>query len=202
MSFYQILIDILIPLLCALIGGALTFGGVFYTIKKQETKEKQEEILKYKPYLKISSNQSKYEVCCREYIEDFINQEKHNKDYYTFMLNTFYIINSNNAECVLKEIIIDNKRYPLNETILLNNEVVGITTTKNFCIGIEKPLKEIYLTATDLLGNLYYYKCEFKKNQDGMFFIQKNEEEKDLKVFRLKYDIVNIGLPEESYKSV
>lgn len=30
MSFYQILIDILIPLLCALTSGALTFG-VFFT---------------------------------------------------------------------------------------------------------------------------------------------------------------------------
>lgn len=88
----------------------------FYTIKKQEINEKQEEILKYKSYLKISPNQCKNEICCREYIEDSVNPEKYNKDCYIFMLNTFYIINSNNAECVLKEIIIDKKRHPLNNT--------------------------------------------------------------------------------------
>lgn len=60
----QIWGDILIPLISAVIGGALTFLGVYYTIKKQEKKENRNERLNYKPYLKISQNKCKNEICC------------------------------------------------------------------------------------------------------------------------------------------
>ena len=72
---YQVWGDIIIPLLSALIGGALTFLGVFYTIKHQERKEKENECLKYKPYLKISLNQCRNEICCKEYIKSTFDEE-------------------------------------------------------------------------------------------------------------------------------
>lgn len=198
----QIWGDILIPLISAIIGGTLTFLGVYYTIKKQEEKENKNEKLKYKPYLKISHNKSKNEVCCKEYIKDTFNQDnidfEKTKGFYTFRIETFYINNSNNAECILKTIIIDNEEYKLNEYLLTNNEGIGITTTRNVCINIEQPIKTIYLKISDLLGNIYYCKCEFKSVYDKFPLVVEYENGKKLNVLNLIYTITNIGLPIQS----
>jgi len=198
MSCYQLWGDILIPLISAIIGGLLTFLGVYYTIRKQEKKEKQEEILKYKPYLKISNDKCINEINCKKDIQDDVDLDKDLEVmdcYYSYLIDTFYIKNSENAECVIKEIILDSQRYALNETLLLNNEIVGISTTKNLFVATKKLLNEIYLTASDLLGNLYYYKCEFKNKKDSMYYYEQNE--KVIKVYRSKYVITNISLPIE-----
>lgn len=198
----QIWGDILIPLISAIIGGALTFLGVFYTIKKQEEKEGRNEQLKYKPYLKISQNKCKNEICCKDYIKDTFDQDnidfEKTKGFYTFRIETFYINNSNNAECILKSIIIDDQEYQLNEYLLSNNECVGITTTRTICINIARPIKIIYLKASDLLGNLYYYECEFKSEFDKFPCVVNYDNGNKLNVYNLIYTIINIGLPTTS----
>ena len=200
MNTYQIWADIIIPLLCALLGGLLTFGGVKYTIKKQEEKEKKNEKLKYKPYLKLTNHICGNEICCKDYIKDTFDQDNINfettKHFYSFRLNTFYIQNCV-AECIIKEIIIDNERYKLNESLLFSNEIIGISTTYNRCINIKNLLKNIYLVASDTLGNIYYYKCEFEVEYEHPHSVAEYENGKMLNIFNVIYTIISIGLPNE-----
>ena len=203
MNSCQIWIDIVIPLICALIGGMLTFFGVLYTIKKQTKKEKKEEKLKYKPYLKISHNKCGQEICLQRYIIGMLEPENINSEkfkYYSFILEDFSILNSSNAECLLREIVIDNKKYPFHETLLLKNEQAIIITTRNSYVNISKLLKEIYLTASDSLGNLYYYKCEFIEKPNGFLSVIEDDNKQKSTIYTLTYKIVNISLPQETLK--
>lgn len=202
MNCYQLWIDIGIPILCAIIGGALTFGGVLLTIKDQHKKEKHDEKLKYTPYLKLSHGTSNDIINCRDNIKSTFDQEhidfSTTKLFYAFVLKTFFVKNSSSSDCVLTEIILDNNTYELNKVLLLKDEIIGIATTNTFYVNIKEPLTKIYLKASDLLGNTYYYKCEFKQEYSRMKPIIVNYEKlgKSLQMYELEYTIINIGLPQ------
>lgn len=49
MTCYDILRDVVIPLLAAILGGSITLAGVYLTIRKSERNRKEDEIKKAKP---------------------------------------------------------------------------------------------------------------------------------------------------------
>ncbi|MBR4418927.1 MAG: hypothetical protein IKT33_02875 [Clostridia bacterium] len=200
---YLLWVDILIPLISAIIsaiiGGALTFLGVYYTIKKQQEKENKNEKLKYKPYLKISQSQCKNEIFCIDSIKHTFDQDnidfEKTKFFYTATIQTFYITNGNNAECLIKEIIIDDQKYKLKTFLLSKNESIGIAVTGNFSINLKESIKNICLVVADLLGNKYYCSCEYKITYDKPNSFVEYPNGKKLNVINSIYKITNINLP-------
>ena len=49
----------------------------------------------------------------------------------------------------------------------------------------------MYISVLDILGNTYYYKCDFKVQYENEPIIAEN----NIKVFKIIYTISNISLP-------
>lgn len=201
MDCKEIWIYIIIPLICAFVGGAITFFGVLCTIKHEKVKNKENEKLRYKPYLKLSYEKGYENIRLQESIKHTFDQDNIDFDktkfFYSYIIETMNIMNSSNAECILKEIIIDGARYKLNETFLLKNEPINLITTGNRYINSKDLIKNIYISASDVLGHIYYYKCEFKTEYDKLQAETEYENGKKLKILMPKFTITNIGLPQD-----
>ena len=199
MNSEKIWIDIMIPLICALIGGAITFFGVLITIKAQKKQDAKKEILKYKPYFKLSFSGNFKNIYVKEAIKSTLDIEnidyEKTKFYYAYKIDTICITNSPNNECILKEIIIDGQKYKLHETLLFKNETVNLISTNNNYNNSKEHIKEIYLCATDILENKYYYKCEFKPEYESRQYEIENNIGQKIRVIPVQYIITNIGLP-------
>ena len=52
-------------------------------------------------------------------------------------------------------------------------------------------VKNMYISVLDILGNTYYYKCDFKAQYEDEPIITEN----NIKVFKIIYTISNISLP-------
>ncbi len=199
MCFIDVLQYIIMPIVSAIVGGLLTFLGVRYTIKHEQIKNDKNEKLLNKPYLKIS-NQKGIETIYSDYIkhtfdEDNIDFDKTNH-YYSYKINTIFLMNSSNGDCILKELIIDDNKYSLNNILLLKNESINIITTHNTYINAKNKINKIYIRATDVLGNNYFYNCLFKMEYEGLPAEVEYENGNKLKVHMIKYTITNISLPQ------
>ena len=54
-SDWDVFKDIIIPLVCALFGGLVTFIGIFITIKHENKKSRQEYVDRIRPFVVIES---------------------------------------------------------------------------------------------------------------------------------------------------
>jgi hypothetical protein len=198
MCFIDILQYIVMPIISAIIGGLLTFLGVRYTIKHEQIKNDKNEKLLNKPYLKVSYQKGAENVYS-DYITDTFDQNKidfdKTKHFYAYQINTICLMNSSNGDCILKGFIIDDKEYSLGEVLILKNETINLFTTRSTYINTEKQIENIYIRATDVLGNIYYYKCLFKTNYERMPLEVEYENGKRLKTFMINYTITHISLP-------
>lgn len=199
MNCEDIWVGIIIPLISALIGGAVTFLGVKMTINHENKKTLTEEKLKYKPYLKLSSIGGGETIECKERIKDTFDQDNIDFDkvkrFYAYVINDIKIKNSSNSECILRSVIIDGAEYLLKERLLLKDEVANLITTRTTYVNSKNLLKSIVISASDVLGNIYYYKCEFEKEFDKLSTRVEYENGKSLSVPMVQYKITSIGLP-------
>lgn len=198
MTFIDILQYIIMPIVSAVIGGLLTFLGVRYTIKHEQIKNDKNEKLLNKPYLKISY-QKGVENVYSDYIKDTFDQDNIDFDkmthFYSYQINTIFLLNSSNGDCILKEFIIDDNKYSLNNILILKNESINLITTRNSYVNAKNKINKIYIKASDVLGNNYYYECSFKIEYEGLPAEVEYTNGKKLKIHMIKYTITNISLP-------
>ena len=198
MSAIEIWQYIIIPISASIIGGLITFLGVYITIKFQQKQNSDNTVLLNKPFLKISKQKGDETVSC-DYIkesfdEDNIDFEK-TKFFYIYMIQTISLKNSSNADCILKEFIIDGNSYSINDVLLLKNEIIDLVTTNNCYVKTKEPLKNIFIRADDVLGNTYYFECTFETTYEKMPLIVEYENNETLKAFSVTYKIKSVSLP-------
>ena len=194
MNVLDVLQYIIIPIVSAIIGGFLTFLGVFYTIKYEQSKSNKNEKMLNKPYLKISF-QTGQETIRSTHIENTFNQNNIDNNttscFYAYLIDKISIKNSSNANCILKEFVVDDVNFSLNNNLILKDEIFNLDITRNNYVNSLNLVKEIYISVLDVLGNTYYYKCDFKAHYEIEPIIVGN----NIKVFRMIYKITNISLP-------
>ncbi len=193
--------EVILSIFSALFGGGITFAGVWITIKRQENKQKEDKELQYKPYLMLTNKHSD-NTLFSEMIKDTFNQEnidfEKTKYFYVANIETVYIMNSSNAECIIKEIVIDNVKYKIDNKLILKNEIINLCTTRNVRINLEKQIESVFIVASDVLNNNYIYKCTLKSSLNPIPGKVTYENGKELNFYEIDYKITNIGLPEKS----
>lgn len=194
MCCYKIWVDIIIPIICALIGGCLTIVGVSLTIWHENNKDKKNQKLLYTPYLIKSNESTKNKIFLKQSIKHdlIIDQTEY---YFCYIIEKLTIQNSSNAECILTGFIMDGVEYEFTDNFLLKNSLIEIDFTGNSYINKIKPIESMYLIASDVLGNKYFYKCDFKQKSEG--HIIQIVKDKEYTRFQYKYKITNIELPRE-----
>lgn len=165
--------DILLTIISAIIGGALTLIGVAWTIRngakerervenRREKERAEEEKKKAKPYFTFCMmQQGNY---------DITNKMVCFEDIETLMLRqaSAIIKNSNNSVFTIEQLYHDGKWY----AILANNVVLpGENMYLNFTFN---DYSNIFLKIKDILGNDYYYELKLvqppKAIVDGTLF--------------------------------
>ena len=149
MNCYELLKDIIIPLLSAVIGGLLTLGGVYITIKNQNKKDNDSKKLSVKPWIFSLDDFSNYDT-------DSINQifitGKKNAE---FGGNLYLIIkNTDNAVGIIERFETEDNTYYSDANALLEKDSVN-----NVVIELQKndSQRNMFLFVKDTLGNEYRY---------------------------------------------
>lgn len=149
MNCYELLKDIIIPLLSAVIGGLLTLGGVYITIKNQNKKDNDSKKLSVKPWIFS--------------LDDFPNHDTDNincinitgKKNAEFGGNLYLIIkNTDNAVGIIERFETEDNTYYPDANALLEKDSVN-----NVVIELQKndSQRNMFLFVKDTLGNEYRY---------------------------------------------
>lgn len=207
--------SIVSTIVAAVFGGIFTLVGVAWTIKKGdddrkedlyriEDERKNEERKKHVPYIKIS-RETQPSACVNAHIRqdlDFESKEDRtkcqNNTIYSFKLENFDIKNISESNIIVNGIIIDDKSYKFEDTLLEKNSICRIQTTENWPILISEKIKSISLIVSDILGNEYKIKCIFSCTFDddiGCSTETANDGEKFTYISFI-YTIKNVLLPE------
>lgn len=148
------LFNSLITLFSAIIGGALTLGGVAWTLKNQKEQKMDEDKEKAKPYfkfIKVNADSSKLAGTCTDGTLD-----RNDK-----IFISSYIKNSHLSLLKLKKIFHDDTQFDLMGcSMILPDEVVRL----DFCI--ENANKKVFLEVDDALGLKHYYKLIMRQNSN------------------------------------
>lgn len=159
MSKYEILKDIVIPVLSSIIGGICTFIGVYITIKHEKNKEKEEQILSNKPLFCRLDYRQEYDA---EKAVDFVfgvgNFDEKAGQIFGVIKNT------DNAILIIDGVSINGKKYkPLYGDAVDKNQVF------NMYVNVLEKLSEddeVVFIIKDIMKNEYKYKLEIKYNDE------------------------------------
>ena len=156
MNWYKIFVDIINPIICALLGGGLTLIGVWLTINNESKKEAEKTKLSMKPlFYRIDPHQEYDANKAINYIFKSDNYEK--KEMVVFGI----IKNTDHAIAILDFFVINNvKYYPSNGNVIDKNTIVNL----NIYLENEVPSKDIYMYIKDAMNNEYCYKLEFSQD--------------------------------------
>ena len=183
----QSLFNSVMGVYAGVLGGLLTLAGVSWTIKNQEhvrqkqyIKEKQREMLKYKPYFSGGSEKfikptSKVQFDLKfskslTYKE--VSGQPLDKSYCIYYMVPIKFVNSDNSNFIIEKITINNEDCS-QKNILINKN--GEFYIKGFDYIIDKRdvIPEIKIYIKDFLENKYIYKINFncKVEKLGCLFL-------------------------------
>ncbi len=157
MEYNNVISNIVVPIVSAIIGGGLTLIGVLITIRNENKKRKEEIAISNKPlfYLVDPSQGDNYKNAV--YFEFSDKKEEHDGFIEIMFKNT------DNAILVFDYISIDDKKYyPQNGNVVDKNTTFDIFLypTKNTNIKNKK----IIMSINDSLNNNYKYLLEYKND--------------------------------------
>lgn len=198
----------LIEIFAAVIGGALTLIGVAWTIRHEMENKKNENILLNKPYVKLSNNQnSNVETICSDQIRSINNDEiiqNGIKELYHCRFEPIYLKNTKNALLITKGIVVKGEYYNLQEVVVEAESefALDLTPDKLLATGFDvvDTIEELIVVFSDILGNLYQYKCNLDYEKLSPI-LQTSIKGNKITYTPIKYKIKNIGLPIEYKKS-
>ena len=144
-----------------LLGGIITLGGVAWTIKRQDDARKAMEIEKAKPYLKLEYN-SEIERSALE-LKRYFNFIIKIKDKFSIKMNAFIVKVTNQADCFLCGLMIDENYFDFTYTEFAERQ--DSFKIKNFDCYVQddKQLPNIHIVTRDKLGNYYTNKLNIEK---------------------------------------
>ena len=144
------LTDVIIPIVCALIGGGLTMWGVQLTLKAQRIKTERIRIQEARPYLFAGPTAQKS-------TSDKIQHLPLKTAEGNSLLSTIhcYVKNSDNSIAVVKKVTSENNTYLPTEGNLIDK--CSITDLNVFLADKNEKLTNWKLFIDDIYGNEYCY---------------------------------------------
>lgn len=152
---FNVVKDIIIPLVAALIGGGLTLIGVLVTIRHENKKRCEEKILSNKPYIYLINPLQKYDDNAIDYVltNDEVNSNKR---------DGFILKNTDNAILIIESLVIDGIEYLPKYGNVVDKNKTAIININNV---IPRDDSSIVLTIKDSLKNVYKYKLSHRDNK-------------------------------------
>ena len=182
MDWYRIYVDIIGPIVCALLGGVLTVLGVYLTIMYEKKKDKESSLFNSKPlFYRLDFLQEYDYKSAKDYFLTINKDSNKNKMYGVFQ-------NTDKAYLFLEYAIINNKKHsPVHGNAINKDEIF------NLYIYTDEPLlngDDVILVIKDVFDNKYEYKIEYEIKEDkNVRIISINEFKKNKKrinfIFRL-----------------
>ena len=151
-GFYDVCVDIIIPVISAILGGFLTMWGVLFTIKRERENAKEQTRLAAKPWL-FSLDDSEYFDSSDVHGIVVAAKEKHE----SHKELTIVIRNTDNGVGIVKKLQTENNTYlPISGRIIDKSSINYL----QIVIAPNETLKDMYLFITDIYNNVYKYKVE------------------------------------------
>lgn len=159
----QSLFSAIMSIYAAVLGGAITLGGVAWTIRRQDEIRKEEEKKKHKPFiLQISDIDEDIQGIAIEikklknFNENFNNYQKNNK----YRLPDLLLKNTSSADCLLCGIKINSAIYDLETKSYIEKEKIFRIAFNPNILTIDEELKHLSIIVEDILGNRYKFPCK------------------------------------------
>ena len=191
--WYKIWVDILIPLIAALIGGSLTLAGVVLTIKCGEKRAKEEYLEKIRPFFVIENvhtldmDQIKIKHI---YVNDD-SMEDVEPDQIVYHWNSLLLSNQSESVCMLSYIKVNGIEYAsLDNTPIKSGDFCEI---RGYPLSafIRRTVDDISIGFLDRFFNLYEYKVNFKI---GEFKIENDNEKLKKYCFKsITFSLIDCG---------
>lgn len=212
----QTLQEILTTIFAAVIGGAITLGGVAWTIKdgnekrqkeleRIENERKEEERKKNIPYIKVVKGIESLNFVRpqRLYTLDFEKESDiaklNNNIFYLVNIPNFPVKNISNSLIIFKGLILCDRYYDLEQDVVIEpNITCQVQITQNWNISFEKLVDKMQLIVCDVIGNKYKIDCNITHliKNSGMPSIVTTEAGKEYTGFEYSYIIETVSLPE------
>lgn len=165
---------IVTTVVAAIYGGLLTLTGVAWTIRRQDLMRQEDNRRLYKPFVFIKDQRviPKEEYthldiisfngsCCKTHSKQFCFKVDENNPYYE--IKSFVIQNSEFAYCSVNGCYIDEQLILLKPRRVLDKNAKCRIYFDAFTF--EQDIRSINLLLEDMLGNLYRFDLEFKKEE-------------------------------------
>ena len=162
---YKLIIEIVVPILSSLLGGMLAFGVAKYTISKERK-------LEMKPFLVIRD----YAYCSLDDQTVLFNShywEEYSTDSesrFSYCWQGIPIQNACNNTCVIKYVILNQTKYSLdyttvlqpNEKIIIKAKALEEENDPLSVIALKKQLSSVKLGLYDMSHHKYEYDLHFE----------------------------------------
>lgn len=168
----QALFSAVMGIYAAILGGAITLGGVAWTIRRQDEIKSEEEKRKYRPFiLQISDANEDVQGFpieikrIEKFNEVFNNYKNHNQ----YKVPDILLKNTNNADFLMYGVKINEAIYKFDtKAYIEKDKIFGIILHPNI-LTISNKLESMSIVVEDLLGNMYKIpmKLEIEKRLDG-----------------------------------
>lgn len=151
-GFYSVCVDIIIPLLSALIGGFVTMLGVILTIKHEQKKAAEQRKQDAKPWLFSMDDKENFD--CKK-ANDIILMADATMEGRAGLC--ILIKNTDNGVGIIEKLQTkDNTYLPTVGRILDKNSISYV----HFFFAPHETLTDMYLYISDVYGNKYMYRVE------------------------------------------
>jgi len=175
---YDVLVDIIIPILAAFLGGGITMWGVVRTIKYERKNAQEQAIQAAKPWIFSLDALEHYDYKNAGDIKLEGNSPLRKESTLQFILR-----NTDNGIGIIEKFVTEKNEYiPVIGRILDKNSINHVTVFLNK----NESLKDMHFIVRDVYGNRYNYRAYQTDNPDKGYHIEEiglisNKKEKRLR---------------------
>lgn len=158
MENFNVWLDIVLPIGCALISGGLTVLGVLLTIRHENKKNKETIKLSKKPIFYRIDPQQEFDFKGAHYFQFNFHSKKDGTEIEGIFKNT------DNSILILDKVVANGKEYYPSF-----GKVVDKNITFYLYVYLDENINsddELFMVVKDVLNNEYHYKIEIEKIKD------------------------------------
>jgi len=184
----QSLFTAMMGIYAAILGGAITLGGVAWTIRRQDEIKNEEEKKKYRPFILQISDVNEdihgFPIEIKR-IEKFNEVFNNYQNHHQYKVPDILLKNTNNTDFLMYGVKINDDIYKFDtKAYIEKDKIFGIVLHPNI-LTISNELKGMSIVVEDLLGNMYKIPMKLE--------IEKRLDEDTSKICVLDVKITDIG---------